>query len=35
MAPRFVLSDFEGAGAEELIAEWPQRAELIRALTRD
>jgi uncharacterized protein len=35
MAPGFVLTDFEGAGAEELIAGWPQRAELIRALTRD
>src|SRR6266545_5477269 len=35
MAPGFVLTDFEAAGAEELIAGWPQRAELIRALTRD
>ena len=35
MAPGFVLTDFEGAGANELIAMWPQRAELIRALTRD
>jgi len=34
MAPGFVLGDFEGAGADELIARWPQRAELIRALTR-
>lgn len=34
MAPGFVLSDFESAGAEELIARWPQRAEMIRALTR-
>ena len=35
MAPGVVLTDFEAAGAEELIAGWPQRAELIRALTRD
>jgi predicted cupin superfamily sugar epimerase len=35
MAPGFVLSDFEAASAEELIAGWPQRAELIRALTRE
>ena len=35
MAPGFVLTDFEGAGAEELIAGWPQQAELIRALTRE
>jgi predicted cupin superfamily sugar epimerase len=34
MAPGFVLEDFEGAEAEELIARWPARAELIRALTR-
>jgi predicted cupin superfamily sugar epimerase len=35
MAPGFVLSDFEGASAEELIAVWPQRSDLIRALTRE
>jgi predicted cupin superfamily sugar epimerase len=35
MAPGFVLSDFEAASAEELAAEWPQHAELIRALTRE
>ena len=35
MAPGFVLSDFEAASAEELVAGWPQRAELIRALTRE
>jgi len=34
MAPGFVLSDFEGAGAEELIARWPHRADLIKAMTR-
>jgi predicted cupin superfamily sugar epimerase len=34
MAPGFVLTDFEGARADELIARWPHRAELIRALTR-
>ena len=34
MAPGFVLTDFEGANSDELIARWPQRAEMIRALTR-
>ena len=34
MAPGFVLSDFEAAPSDELIARWPHRAELIRALTR-
>ena len=34
MAPGFVLSDFESAGAEELIARWPHRAGLIHAMTR-
>jgi predicted cupin superfamily sugar epimerase len=34
MAPGFVLSDFEGADAGDLIARWPHRADLIRALTR-
>jgi predicted cupin superfamily sugar epimerase len=35
MAPGFVLSDFQAAEAEDLIARWPDRAQLIRALTRD
>ena len=34
MAPSFILSDFEGASAEDLIARWPDRAALIMALTR-
>ena len=34
MAPGFVLSDFEGASADELSAGWPQQAKLIRAMTR-
>lgn len=34
MAPGFVLSDFEGAAAADLIARWPHRADLIAALTR-
>jgi predicted cupin superfamily sugar epimerase len=34
MAPGFTLSDFEAASADELIAGWPQRSDLIRALTR-
>jgi uncharacterized protein len=34
MAPGFVLTDFEGARSDELIARWPHRAEMIRALTR-
>jgi predicted cupin superfamily sugar epimerase len=34
MAPGFVLMDFEGASSDALIARWPQRAEMIRALTR-
>jgi hypothetical protein len=29
-----VLMDFEGASSNELIGRWPQRAEMIRALTR-
>ena len=33
IAPGFSLDDFEGAVAEELIAQWPQHEELIRALT--
>jgi predicted cupin superfamily sugar epimerase len=34
MAPGFVLSDFESADAEKLIARWPHRAGLIRGMTR-
>ena len=34
MAPGYALSDFEGADAAGLIARWPHRADLIRALTR-
>ena len=34
MAPGFVLSDFEGASAADLIARWPHRRELILALIR-
>jgi predicted cupin superfamily sugar epimerase len=34
MAPGFALSDFEGADAAELIAGWPHRVDLIRALIR-
>jgi len=34
MAPGFVLTDFEGANSDELIARWPRRAEMIRSLTR-
>jgi predicted cupin superfamily sugar epimerase len=34
MAPGFVPSDFERGDADELIAQWPQRAELIQAMTR-
>ncbi len=34
MAPGFVMSDFEGASAEDLVARWPHRADLIAALTR-
>jgi hypothetical protein len=34
MAPGFALTDFEGGSAAELIAGWPDRADLIRALTR-
>ena len=34
MAPGFLLSDFEGATAADLAARWPDRADLIRALTR-
>ena len=34
MAPGYALSDFEGADATDLAARWPQRADLIAALTR-
>jgi predicted cupin superfamily sugar epimerase len=34
MAPGFVLGNFEGASAEDLVARWPHRADLIAALTR-
>lgn len=34
MAPGYALTDFEGADADALIARWPHRADLIRALTR-
>ncbi|MEM7356899.1 MAG: cupin domain-containing protein, partial [Acidobacteriota bacterium] len=34
MAPGYSLDDFEGGIAEELALQWPQRADLIRALTR-
>ncbi len=34
MAPGYELSDFEGGDADELVARWPHRAELIRALVR-
>ncbi len=33
IAPGFSVDDFEGAVAEDLIAQWPQHEELIRALT--
>jgi predicted cupin superfamily sugar epimerase len=34
MAPGFVPSDFERPDTDDLIARWPHRAELVRALTR-
>lgn len=34
MAPGYSLSDFEGAVTEDLIRDWPHRAELIRAMIR-
>lgn len=34
VSPGFVQEDFEATTAEALIEQWPQRAELIRALTR-
>lgn len=33
MAPGFSVDGFEGARAEDLISQWPQHAQLIRALT--
>ena len=33
MAPGFLLGDFEGAVAADLISQWPQHEVLIRALT--
>jgi predicted cupin superfamily sugar epimerase len=33
MAPGFSVDDFEGAAAADLISQWPQHAQLIRALT--
>lgn len=33
IAPGFSPDDFEGAVAQDLITQWPQREELIRALT--
>ncbi len=35
MAPGFVLADFEGATAAELIERWPRQADLIKALTQE
>ena len=34
MAPGYSLSDFEGGMADDLVEQWPNRVELIRALTR-
>ena len=34
MAPGYALTDFEGADPGDLVARWPDRAELITALTR-
>ena len=33
MAPGFSVDDFDGAVAADLISQWPQHAQLIRALT--
>ena len=33
MAPGFSVDDFEAAAAADLISQWPQHAQLIRALT--
>lgn len=33
MAPGFTLDDFEGVAAADLISQWPQHAQLIKALT--
>ena len=35
MAPGYEVSDFEGAVVDNLVADWPHRAELIRAMTRE
>jgi predicted cupin superfamily sugar epimerase len=35
MAPGFTQDDFEAVGANELVARWPHREDLIRAMTRD
>ena len=34
MAPGYTLADFEGGVANDLVSQWPQHADLIRALTR-
>lgn len=34
VTPGFDFADYRNAGAEELIAKWPQEAERIKALTR-
>jgi predicted cupin superfamily sugar epimerase len=34
VTPGFDFADYRGAGAEELMAKWPEQAERIRALTR-
>jgi uncharacterized protein len=34
VTPGFDFADYQSASAEELIAQWPQEAERIRALTR-
>ena len=34
VTPGFDFADYRNAGADELIAKWPQEADLIRSLTR-
>lgn len=34
MAPGFDITDFEGVAADDLVERWPQREELIRAMTQ-
>jgi predicted cupin superfamily sugar epimerase len=34
MAPGYSLADFEGGVADDLVSQWPQHADLIRALIR-